>query len=371
MRVLVTGADGFVGRNLRVRLAEAKRFEVLAHRRADGDAALAGLAARADAVVHLAGVNRPPSEDEFERGNVGSVRALCEALAAAGRRDVPVVLSSSTQAGRDTPYGRSKLAGERTLREAAAAGTVVPYVHRLPNVFGKWSRPNYNSAVATFCHNLARGLPIEVHDRSAALTLVYVDDVVDAFVDVLDGRGAPDAEGLCHVPVQYRCTVGQLADTIEGFARDRRALRIGRVGTGLERALYATFVSFLPGDAFAYPVPRHADPRGVFVEMLKTPDAGQFSFFTAHPGITRGGHYHHSKTEKFLVIQGRARFRFRHLLTDERRELTVDGAEPQVVDTVPGWTHDITNVGDREMIVMLWANEVFDPQRPDTVAAEV
>ena len=239
-------------------------------------------------------------------------------------------------------------------------------IYRLPNVFGKWCKPNYNSAVATFCNNIANGLPIQINDPTTQLKLVYVDDVIEAFVQAL-GHTAPGLQWGTVAPV-YGIALGELAAQIEAFKRCRTSLVSERVGTGLVRALYATYVSYLPVESFAYAVPQHADARGVFVEMLKTPDAGQFSFFTAHPGITRGGHYHHSKSEKFLVIKGQARFKFRQMQTGQAHELLTSGDKPEIVETVPGWTHDITNIGTDEMIVMLWANEIFNRAKPDTFA---
>ena len=285
---------------------------------------------------------------------------------------MPVVYTSSTQADLDNPYGRSKREAEQVLFSLAEQHAVPAYVFRLPNVFGKWCRPNYNSVVATFCHNIARDLPIQVNDPAAPLTLVYVDDVLAQFVEIMAGRlPAPRSGEIANVTPQYQTTLGALAEQLQGFRRSRDSLTTDRVGQGLTRALYSTYVSYLPVEAFAYDVPAHRDPRGLFVEMLKTPDAGQFSFFTAHAGVTRGGHYHHSKTEKFLVIKGQARFRFRHMQTGQLHELHTSGEQPQIVETVPGWTHDITNVGPDEMVVMLWANEIFDPQRPDTFSCPV
>lgn len=329
---------------------------------------LAEALARAEFVFHLAGVNRPLTEAAFETGNVDFTRQVCERLSQTGRA-IPVVLASSTQATVDNPYGRSKRGAEELLLAYGRETGAPVRIFRLPNVFGKWARPHYNSAVATFCHRIARNLDITVHDPSAALNLVYIDDVVAAFMSELAdiGEGAGFAEA---VPV-YSTTVGAVADTIRGFVENRRSLMIDRVGTGLTRALYATFLSYLEPEEFAYDVPRHADPRGVFVEMLKTADSGQFSYFTAGPGVTRGGHYHHSKTEKFLVLVGEARFGFRHIVTGERYELTTRGGEGRIVETIPGWTHDITNISDREMVVMLWANEIFDRDRPDTIAQKV
>lgn len=242
----------------------------------------------------------------------------------------------------------------------------------MPNVFGKWCKPNYNSVLATFCHNIAREQPININDPAARLTLVYVDDVIEHFIKLMDGVDIPvDAEGFSTVSPEYTTTVGELAHQIRSFKESRTTQMTERVGTGLLRALYATYVSYLPVESFGYTVPQHGDPRGVFVEMLKTPDCGQFSFFTAHPGITRGGHYHHTKTEKFLVIKGQARFNFRHMGTGEIHTLVSNGGDAEVVETIPGWTHDITNIGTDELIVMLWANEVFDRTRPDTFSCPV
>lgn len=367
-RILVTGADGFIGKNLRVALAEREGTEVLPITRASTDADLAEAVAAADAVIHLAGVNRPQDPKEFATGNADFTATLCEALRKTGR-GIPVAFASSIQAERDNPYGRSKRDAEDHLRRYGEASGAPVALYRLANVFGKWSRPSYNSAVATFCHNIARDLPIRIDDPSAPVRLVYIDDVVAELLRFLDAPG--EGVRLTEAGPVYATSVGELARQIEAFKAVRETLVTERVGTGLVRALYATYVSFLPPEAFSYGVPKYGDARGVFVEMLKTPDCGQFSFFTAHPGITRGGHYHHTKTEKFLVIKGRARYRFRHLLTDETFEVDSHGDEPLVVETIPGWAHDITNIGDDELVVMLWANEVFDRQRPDTVASKV
>ena len=372
MKVLITGANGFVGKNLQLHLAERKDVQVVCFTRGDDVAQLPALLQGVDFVFHLAGVNRPQDPQEFLSGNVDLTQALCQAVGkvaeSAGKR-VPVVYTSSTQAGRDNPYGQSKRGAEDALLAVARSHEVTVHIFRLPNVFGKWCKPNYNSAVATFCHNIARGLPIQVNDPAALVTLVYVDDMIERFVQLLDGADAAvDAEGFASVAPQYTITVSELARQIQAFKDSRDSLMTERVGAGLVRALYATYVSYLPPELFAYTVPQYGDPRGVFAEMLKTPDCGQFSYFTAHPGITRGGHYHHSKTEKFLVIRGQARFKFRHMQTGQAHELVTSGDKPEVVETVPGWTHDITNIGNDEMVVMLWANEVFDRARPDTFA---
>jgi UDP-2-acetamido-2,6-beta-L-arabino-hexul-4-ose reductase len=368
MHIVVTGGDGFIGRNLRVRLDELRHRDVVSVTRATEAGDFESALRTADIVFHLAGVNRPQDPAEFDVGNRELTAEVCALLRSAGRR-ASLVLSSSTQAIADNPYGRSKLAAEHeALRYGEDTGAAVT-VLRLTNVFGKWARPHYNSAVATFCHNLARGLPITMSDPAAPLRLVHVDDVVDALIALLPG--GQSAGALVDVLPVYATTVGAVARLLSDFAESRSTLVTPCVGTGFVRALYSTYVSYLPPEQFAYPLRRHADERGVFVEMLKTPDCGQFSFFTAAPGITRGGHYHHTKTEKFLVMTGQARFGFRHVVTGERREIEVTGDDSLVVETVPGWTHDITNIGAGELIVMLWANEIFDPAHPDTIMEPV
>lgn len=370
--ILVTGANGFIGRNLVVRLTELANVSVSTFLRGDDASRLAELVAQAEAVVHLAGENRPADELAFEQVNVGLTVALCNAIAEEFRRTgrhVPLVLASSAQAECDNPYGRSKIAAEAAVQALAMETGNPCVIFRLPGVFGKWCKPNYNSVVATFCHNIARDLPIHINDPTASLRLVYVDDLVTAIL-VAVGSPKPGC-ARASVEPEYTLTLSELAKQVRAFDRCRSTLLTERVGTGFVRALYATYVSHLPDARFAYEVPHHVDPRGIFVEMLRTHDSGQFSYFTAHPGVTRGGHYHHTKTEKFLVIQGDALFRFRHLLTNKLVELRTTGGNPQVVDSIPGWVHDITNVGHQEMVVMLWANENFDPEEPDTVSSKV
>lgn len=365
MRVLVTGAGGFLGKNLTTRLNEIG-IDHVAYGRGPGldlRKAVDGI----DMVFHLAGVNRPRDPAEF-KGNSHVTAQLCDALESTGTR-APVVYSSSTQANLPNAYGASKLAAEAELRNFAERTGTPVCLYRLPNVFGKWSRPNYNSAVATFCHNIARGLPIQIHDPGALVTLVYVDDVVESFI-ALTKRPHTGIQEFSVSPT-YQISVGDLAEKIRSLRDSRDTHVVANVGCGLMRALNATYLSFLTTDQFSYGVQAHTDPRGRFVEMMRTQDAGQFSFLTAHPGITRGSHYHHTKTERFLVVKGKARFRFRQLWTDERYELTTTADEPRVVETIPGWTHDITNIGDDELIAILWASENFDRSRPDTIAQKV
>ena len=367
MRVLVTGSNGFVGKNLVAHLSLRPGLVVLQGTRATSAAEFAQAARDTDFVFHLAGVNRPPDPREFA-DNVAATESLCRALAAAGNR-APIVFASSVQAEQANEYGASKRRAEEVLLEHGRATGAPVAIYRLPNVFGKWSRPDYNSVVATFCYNVSRDASIRIDDAARQLSLVYIDDLVAEFLRCLDG--ALPAGPFGAVEPVYTATVGEIAELLYEFRRCRETQTLGAVGGGFERALYATYISYLPTERFVYDLQRHEDPRGVFVEFVKSTEGGQVSFFTAHPGVTRGRHYHHSKTEKFLVVKGEALFKFRNLITQERHEVRTSGERPQVVETVPGWAHDITNVGDSDMTVMLWANELFDRERPDTYASTV
>lgn len=373
MKVLITGPDGFLGKSLSLCLAERKEIQVLRFGRSDCLSKLPELVEDADFIFHLAGVNRPNDPMEFKAGNAQLTEILCSAVASVAEksaRKVPIVLTSSKQAATDNLYGLSKRAAEDIVFNLQRKHGIPVHVFRLPNVFGKWAKPNYNSVVATFCHNVARGLPIEVFDPSATLTLVYLEDVIQRFISLMDGAASEvDKDGFELIEPQYTTSVGELAQLIESFKQSRQDLLIKRVGIGLERALYSTYISYLPPQDFSYFISVYQDDRGVFAEMLRTPDCGQFSFFTARPGVTRGGHYHHTKTEKFLVVRGNARFKFRNIATGENYELLTSADKAQIVETVPGWAHDITNIGCDDLIVLLWANEVFDRERPDTFCA--
>lgn len=362
MKILVTGSNGFIAKNFIQFLSEKPEIELLKFNRQSSEQELEKSVLNADWIVHLAGVNRPSNDREFTEGNTILTEKIGQILLRANKK-TPVILSSSIQAESDNFYGNSKLGGEQALILLNQTQGNPVYICRLANVFGKWSRPNYNSVVATFCHNVAQDLPLQIHDQNAVIRLVYVDDVVETFWNMINGQ---QVEQIFHIEPEYQITVGDLAKTLNSFKASRDSLLIDRVGTGLTRALYSTYLSFLKPEQFDYSIPQYGDARGVFVEMLKTPDAGQFSYFTAHPGVTRGGHYHHTKTEKFLVIKGKALFKFKHVVTGEFYELETDGHEPRIVETVPGWTHDITNIGNEEIVVMLWANEIFDRNKPDT-----
>ena len=367
MNVLVTGANGFIAKNLLVRLREEKIFTTT-FLRSDSD--LETKVKNCDFIVHLAGVNRAENKKEFQEGNTNLTKNIAEILKN-NRLKTPIIYSSSIQAGLTNPYGSSKKLAEDSLTELSVANGNLIYNYRLPNVFGKWCKPNYNSAVATFCYNINNDIPIRIDRADALLTLVYVDDVVNEFIDVIKRGDLMQGDESPQVHPSYHITVGDLVEQLALFKKSRSSAIIERVGMGLVRALYSTYISYFAPSEFSYKLQKHEDPRGVFVEMLKTKDSGQFSFFSAHPGITRGEHYHHSKNEKFLVIRGKAKFGFRHIITNEFFAVFTSGDEPQIVETVPGWAHNISNIGDEEMYVMLWANEIFDIENPDTTTFRV
>jgi UDP-2-acetamido-2,6-beta-L-arabino-hexul-4-ose reductase len=361
-RIAVTGANGFLGSNLVLRLKE-QGHEVrpivrqTARQEADSDLAAA------DIIFHLAGANRPKEQEDYYRTNRDYTGWLAESVAASGHKPL-IIYSSSAKVLEASAYGKSKRAGEEILLELAGRGLAAVSIWRLPNLFGKWGRPNYNSVVATFCHNAARGLPLPIDDPTSPLSLLYVDDLIEQWLEVI--ASPPEGSGFSEPKCVHRTTVGEVADLIDLFAEARRRGEVKDVESGLARALYVSFIAALPVDQAIITPEAHSDSRGCFVEVLKTPSSGQLSYFTAHPGVTRGGHYHHSKVEKFLVAHGTGRFRFRHVLSGECFELTGSAAEPRLIESIPGWAHDVTNIGDDELVVLAWANEQFDPERPDT-----
>ncbi|MCX5821996.1 MAG: NAD-dependent epimerase/dehydratase family protein [Deltaproteobacteria bacterium] len=362
--VLVTGAKGFIGKNLIVSLKRKGDVDVIEY---DLDS-LAGLLeeglAKADVIYHLAGVNRPERVEEFTEGNFDLTRQVCDALRQLGRTPL-LVLSSSTQAALDNPYGLSKRQAEEAVFDFGRETEASVFVFRLHGVFGKWCRPNYNSVVATFCHNIARDLPVAISDPSREIELVYVDDVVRAFIGVMDGR-LPVSDGkYCLAEPTYRISLGALAETIQGFRDSRVSLSLPDMNDPFLRVLYATYISYLPVDSFAYALTQRADPRGELAELLKSPHIGQIFVSRTRPGITRGHHYHDTKVEKFVVLEGDAVIRFRHILGGDVIEYPVSGREFRVVDIPPGYTHSIENIGQNDLIVLFWAAEIFDPNIPD------
>lgn len=365
MRILVTGAHGFIGKNLCVRLEEQGYTDLVKVGRDTTRENLATLLQDCDFIYHLAGVNRPQNDEEFKVGNTDLSTFITTELERVGKK-TPIMISSSTQAEKNNAYGLSKAQSEKAIEGYGARTGSKYFIYRFPNVFGKWCRPNYNSFVATFCHNLTNNIDINIHDPASPVTLVYIDDVCDELISLLENERQA---GMQSVKPEYSTTVGDVAELLRAFKASRDSLLTEDVGRGLPRALYSTYLSYFTPTHFSYTLPSYSDERGTFCEMLKTKQAGQFSFFTARSGITRGGHYHHSKNEKFLVIKGKALFKFKHIITGERYELEVTSEQLKVVETVPGWSHDVTNIGEDELVVMLWANEIFDREAPDTIAS--
>jgi UDP-2-acetamido-2,6-beta-L-arabino-hexul-4-ose reductase len=368
--VMVTGASGFLGRHMIEALSRNEKYRVVSiDRGSSAEELWAGLE-KAEIIWHLAGVNRPKEEVEFQVGNERFTRDLLVMLREIGRRPT-IVFSSSIQATLDNPYGRSKRLAEKAIEEWASETDTRAVIFRLPNLFGKWCRPNYNSVTATFCHNIARGLPITVADPSRQLDLAYVDDVVAAMVSVNsmppDG-GASDAGKIVwpQIPRLFRITLGELADRISLFREMRTCVNLPDFGDDLNRCLYATYLSHLEPSDFAYSLDRKIDSRGTLAEFIKLHAGGQIFVSRTGPGITRGNHFHHTKTEKFLVLEGQAAVRFRALHGTEIVEHRVDGKDFRVIDIPPGYTHSIENLGTGDLVTLFWASEVFDPSRPDT-----
>lgn len=363
-KVLVTGAAGFVGKNLVATLRLRDDIQVTTYDVSDDQSVLHKALQDADFVYHLAGVNRPQNEAEFRSGNVDLTRTVVDTLVQYNK-STPVLLCSTIQAALDNPYGVSKREAEEAVFEYAQDSGAHVYVYRLPNLFGKWCRPNYNSVVATFCHNIAHALPIQVNDPAAELRLAYIDDVVAAFIGALDGQ-ARFAEQYAMVEPEHRIKLGELADLLYGIRESRQGLMLPNMGEPLVRKLYSTYLSYLPQDGFSYALKSHTDERGSFSEFLKTPERGQVSVNVSKPGITRGNHWHHTKNEKFLVVSGEGVIRFRNINSDEVIEYPVSGEKFEVLDIPPGYTHNISNTGETDMVTIMWANELFDPGNPDT-----
>ena len=374
MKAVVTGAKGFIAQNLNNALARTPGVEVALVDRQTTREQLHGATAGADVVFHLAGVNRPAHEGELMPGNLQPAEDVCRALAETQGRPV-VIIASSIQAEVDNPYGRSKLAVEDCFRDWTVKSGGRALIYRLKNVFGRGCRPNYNSVVATFCHNLSKGLPISISSRDRVLNLVYIDDVVAEFMSAAQRELAcsPRASGvtLAEPVAGFDVTLGELADAIGRFAASRDSLLMPSLGDRFARCLYATFTSYREDRGLDYALRSRADARGSLAEFIKSEHLGQIFVSRTRPGVTRGNHYHDTKVEKFLVVEGEAIIRFRHVAREEVIEYRVLGTEYRVVDIPPGYTHSIENVGAGELITIFWASEVFDPQRPDTVACTV
>lgn len=366
--ILVTGSSGFIGKNLIATLRTRENIKIALFDVDDDDATLRQRLADADVIFHLAGVNRPQRDEDFEQGNADLTARIVGHLLK--RRDKPLlVLSSSIQSELDNPYGRSKRKAEEAVEQYGKAGGNGVIV-RFANVFGKWSRPNYNSAVATFCHNIARGLDITISHPKRIVELIYIDDVVSALVRLLEEPVSTGTRRLAVGPIT-KITLGDLVKELHGFRDIRTSLMLPDLNDRFRQALYATYLSFLSVDAFAYQLAKKEDQRGSLAELLKSPHSGQMFVSRTKPGFVRGNHYHHTKVEKFCVLEGKAIIRFRHILGDEVLSYNVAGDEFSVLDIPPGYTHSIENTGSTDLIVLFWASEILDPKAPDTFALPV
>jgi UDP-2-acetamido-2,6-beta-L-arabino-hexul-4-ose reductase len=369
MNILVTGANGFVGKNLIAELNNKGYTDIFEFDRETDKSLLDKYTKECDFVFHLAGVNRPIDDSEFMDGNFGFTSELLELLNKHGNK-APVLITSSIQADRDNAYGISKKAGEDLLFNYSNETGVKVYIYRLANLFGKWSRPNYNTVVATYCHNIARDLDIQVNNPEAELILCYIDDVLEEFLNALEGNPTIQ-DDYCVVSVTHTINLGELANSIRSFKESRINLSVPTMENELIKKLYSTYLSFLPEDKFSYDLKMNGDHRGSFTEFIRTPDRGQVSVNVSKPGITKGNHWHHTKNEKFLVVSGEGLIRFRKIDSEEIIEYRVNGAKMQVVDIPTGYTHSIVNVGENDLVTVMWVNECFDPEKPDTYYMDV
>ncbi len=369
MKILVTGSQGFVGKNLTAELHNQLYADIFEYDIGTDPSLLDAYCADADFVFHLAGVNRPEHESEFMKGNFGFTSTLLDTLKRHGNK-CPVMIASSIQAALDNPYGRSKKAGEDLMLEYAGETGATVLIYRFPNVFGKWCRPNYNSAIATFCSNVANSLPIEINDPDVIMSLVYIDDVVEELIRALKGL-EKRAGDYCEVAPVHKARLGDILELIRSFAKSRENLLVPDMRDNFTKKLYSTYLSYLPQDGFSYPLRTSKDSRGAFAEFLRTADRGQVSVNIVKPGITKGNHWHHTKSEKFLVVSGKAVIRFRQIGSEAAFEYHMSAEKLEAVDIPAGYTHNIENTGDTDMVFLIWANEQYDPEHPDTYFMEV
>lgn len=369
MKILITGANGFVGKNLVAELRNKGYEELYLFNRENTLEDLERFSKDCDFVFHLAGVNRPVNENEYMEGNHGLTLELLKLLEK-NKNKAPVLITSSIQATQDNPYGNSKKAVEDEVNKYLEKNGTEIFVYRLPNLFGKWSKPNYNSVVATYCYNIARDIEIHINNPTAVLELAYIDDVLEEFIKALEGNPTNNNE-RCFVPVTHKIELGNLAEKIACFKESRKSLTVPTMSDELTKKLYSTYLSFLPEDSFSYDLKMNIDERGSFTEFLRTPDRGQISVNISKSGITKGNHWHHTKNEKFLVVSGEGLIRFRNINSEEVIEYKVNGNELQVVDIPTGYTHSIVNLGETDLVTVMWVNESFNPNKPDTHYLEV
>ncbi|EOU1762636.1 TPA: NAD-dependent epimerase/dehydratase family protein [Clostridium perfringens] len=369
MKILVTGAKGFIGKNLVSTLDREDKYEIICIDRENSKEELEKGVLNSDFIVHLAGINRPKNEEEFFEGNTGLTEEIIEILKK-NNKNTSILITSSIQADLDNAYGQSKKGAEEALIKYMADTKGNVFIFRLPNVFGKWCRPNYNSAIATFCHNIARGEEVWISDPSKEMTLVYIDDVVRNIKNVIDNE-ENYIPGYQNVDIEHKATLGEIVDLINSFKESRKSLMIPNMENELTKKLYSTYLSYLPENDFSYLLKMNVDNRGSFTEFIKSKDRGQVSVNISKPGITKGNHWHDTKNEKFLVVSGEGVIRFRKVDSEEIIEYKVSGEKLEVVDIPVGYTHSIINTGERDMVTIMWVNEIFNPEKPDTIYLEV
>ena len=368
MKVLITGSNGFLGKNLRSYLSIYEEIEIFCY---DKDSSLEELeqyTKECDFVFHLAGINRPQTQEEYMEGNYGFTKILLSKLKKYNNK-CPIMMSSSVQALLDNDYGKSKKAGEDLLLKYSQDNNIKVYIYRFPNLFGKWCRPNYNSVIATFCSNIANDKEIIINDKNKEITLAYIDDVCEEIVKCLNNKPTTNGK-FCIVPITYTKTLEYIADLIKSFKENDIGIMVPSTGDEFIKKLYATYISYVPLNKMVVDLTEHRDNRGLFCELIRTKEAGQVSVSTTNPGIIRGGHYHYTKMERFIVIKGKAKIKFEHVLTHETKEFEVSGDKLQYVTIPVGYQHNINNIGDEELILILWANELFEPNKPDTYVME-
>lgn len=370
MKILVTGAKGFVGKNLVMQLKNRGYKEIYEYDVDTAPELLDTYTKKCEFIFHLAGVNRPKKEEDFMKGNFGFTSTLLEKLKTYNN-SCPILITSSIQATLDNPYGKSKKAGEDLMFSYSKETKTKILVYRLTNLFGKWCRPNYNSVVATFCYNIANGLPIQINDENIKLNLAYIDDVVEELINAMNGDGAKNEAGFYYIPVTYTVSLGEIASLIKSFKNSRTNLMIPNMKNEFTKKLYSTYLSYLPEKEFNYNLKMNTDNRGSFTELFKTEERGQVSVNISKPGIIKGNHWHNTKNEKFVVVSGKGVIRFRKLDSDKIIEYFVSGDKLEVIDIPVGYTHNIENIGDTDMVTIMWANEIFNSDKPDTYFLEV
>lgn len=369
MRVLITGSNGFIAKNLIAELQNRKYGELLLCNRNTTSEILEQYIEQCDILIHLAGVNRPVNEEEYYTGNVGFTETIVDLLGKKKKR-LHIIYSSTVMTTRHKFYRECKRKAEKLLEDYTEKSGSTLSIFRLPNVFGRWCKPNYNSVIATFCYNISHDIDIEINDPDVQMKLVYIDDVIEKIISCMEEKNLK-AERYPEIQEFYQITVGELAEMIYSFKSARKRLEVPHVGDALERKLYSTYLSYLEPEDYCYKLKMNKDERGSFTEFLHLQEFGQISVNVARPGIVKGNHWHHTKTEKFLVVKGRASIKLRHIVTGQKTEFITSEDKLEVVDIPAGYAHNITNIGTEDLVTIMWANEVFDPEKPDTYYGEV